>query len=628
MAIKRDTIAGPWHGIMTDVPPTVDSQGFEDVVNMIGFKGRLRSRPGLNIGGGFTSPDLSPILNMGSFQDIETSLHTFALTAANAYMLTAGFVFNLLSYPTFVKSVTLNQPGINYSVGDILNLEQSGASEGSVIVQTISTGGISVIQLGNLPGTGYTVGDVINILQGTATSATAVVTAISGGGATGPVSAITLTNAGSGYTSSTAVSTGGGTGTGLYLNIASGGSISTALVSTQTFGGTGYTVGDVLTVVAPGTSTGIGGQLKVLTIGGSGSITTVEVLTPGFGYSNTNFAPVTGGSGTNAGFVLTTTSIAVGIITSISLNDPGTGYTTATNLSTFGGTGTGATVDIITTSIISLGGATGTNLPYAVVKANNCVYFSNGSVPVCYLDGEAGFKIAGNVPGSCRFLTANAGHLLGAYWTEPDPTQSAAITFPNRLRGSDSSNYNQWDTASLSFDAFVDDIEDTPDDITGLSTLGTNSYIYRTNGISIATPTGISSEPFYIRNYSLAPKGEGCAYPYSLATHMNIDRFIGNYDVWAFDGANFTPLMDKKCNAKFFADLANQSGLYQVRGIITVAISNSMPFLAYMITIPGANVTWCLNITEGSWTRLSWAAPADGDTGYYDLQFIEQVYTS
>lgn len=454
MPVQKGTIRGPYHGIITDLPPATDNQGFEDLVNVYGWKGRLRTRPGLEMGTSFFPPGGEVPLNMGSFQDAEGFLHTFLLSDRNPYMLTFNQILNLLTYPIFIGSLVLNAPGIGYTVGDELGVDQIGAQDGTATVLQVD-------------------------------------------------------------------------GTGVILEI--------------------------------------------------------------------------------------------------QLDNPGEGYTTAMGVPTTGGTGTGATVDIVQGTITSLGG---TGLPYGVVKAQNRVYFCNGSIRLAFLDGEVGFKIAGNVPGACRFLTANENHLIGAYWSEPDPSQGASTTFPQRIRWSDSNNFEEWDTALPQFTSGVVDLINVPDNITGLSTIGTNTNVYRTNGISKMIPTGQASIPFFIPNFSISPKGEGSPYPYSLTTHNNIDRFIGNSDVWSFDGTGFQPLMEEKCNAKFFSDLNGATGRLQVRGFITVVLDNGFPYLGYVITIPGTNVSWILNINEQSWARMSWSTPIGRTTGFYDLQFIEQVYLS
>lgn len=461
MAVNRAKIKGPFHGIITDQPPTFDNQGFEVMVNFLCRKGRIRPRPGLDVASKFAAPDGNPVLNLTSFQDAENALHTLALTRANAYMLTSPtgpptMTFNLLGFPTFISTAVINAKGTGYLVGDLVYIQQAGAS---------------------------------------------------------------------------------------------------------------------------------GGELSVLAVDSNGGIIATQLLTRGSNYT-----------------------AALNVATSTT------------------GNGIGATVDLTTASLASLGGAGSTGLPYSLVKVQNRVYFCNGSVPVCYTDGEAAFKIAGSVPGACRFLTANGGHLIGAVWTEPDPTQAQPIFYPQRIRWSDSGNFEQWDEADPASTAGVADLVSTPDNITGLTTIGNNSNAYRTNGISLIIPTGVSTIPFYVPNFSISPVGEGCPYPYSLTTHNNIDRFIGNYDVWSFDGTNFQPLMDGKCNAEFYAALAQVTGT--VRGMITPVLDNGYQYLAYVITLPGTNTAWVLNISENTWTVVEWAPPVAGQEGFYDLQLIEQVYLS
>jgi hypothetical protein len=165
-----------------------------------------------------------------------------------------------------------------------------------------------------------------------------------------------------------------------------------------------------------------------------------------------------------------------------------------------------------------------------------------------------------------------------------------------------------------------------PDQITGLTTIGNNTYVYRTNGVSMMQRTGQASIPFEILDYSISPSGEGNTQPYSLSTHNNVDRFVGTSDVWAFDGSHFTPLMQGKCNALFFSQLNQVSG-GPVRGMTCRVLDNDFTFLAYIISLPGLNTAWVYNIFEDNWTMFQWQAPAGADpSGSYDLPLVEQVY--
>ena len=82
-----------------------------------------------------------------------------------------------------------------------------------------------------------------------------------------------------------------------------GGAIAGATVGSSA--GTGYVQGDILNITS---STGIGGQIKVTTIGGYGAITGISILTPGVLYTATANQATTGGTGTAA--TITVSSIA------------------------------------------------------------------------------------------------------------------------------------------------------------------------------------------------------------------------------------------------------------------------------------------------------------------------------
>ena len=76
----------------------------------------------------------------------------------------------------------------------------------------------------NNPGTGYTVGDIITIQSTGASGGTAVVTSISGVNPTGPVTGLSVLTTGQNYSATgTGLSTSGGTGSSLTVNTTYGG---------------------------------------------------------------------------------------------------------------------------------------------------------------------------------------------------------------------------------------------------------------------------------------------------------------------------------------------------------------------------------------------------------------------
>lgn len=244
----------------------------------------------------------------------------------------------------------------------------------------------------------------------------------------------------------------------------------------------------------------------------------------------------------------------------------------------------------------------GTALPYSWAKLNNKVFFSNGSTDVVYADGSNSIQATADVQGAARYMTTLIGHLLLGYTTEPRPGAAGSIIYPQRVRWSKSGDPTTWTTSSAGFN----DLLEVPDNITGLITLGTNGYVFRTNGITIISPTGPPNAPFLFFNQSIAPEGVGNFYPYSLASYGAWCVFVSQDDVYLFDGQSFTPI-GGTARKKIFADLSNSSG-DQVVGFITPSLGVNYPFLSYWLSIPGVNVSWVFSKVTGKWVRFSSSA--------------------
>lgn len=262
-------------------------------------------------------------------------------------------------------------------------------------------------------------------------------------------------------------------------------------------------------------------------------------------------------------------------------------------------------------------GQLGSNLPFATVYIANQVFFANGGYPLAYLDGSNSVQFTLDAPGTCRFLCVLANHLVQANCTEPAPGTSGSANFPRRVRWAASGNPQEWNP-NTDFTAGVNDLLEVPDDITSINTMGYNAWVWRTNGLSVMYPTGIGLSPFDFFNYSLAPDGVGNFFPYSMATYTNWCTFVAQDNIYKFDQSTFTPLggLSKK---KIYADLANASG-DQVWGRIIPNLTVGFDFLAYVLTIPGPNISWIYTFDDGQWVRFS------SSQGY--LTALRTVYTS
>jgi len=158
-----------------------------------------------------------------------------------------------------LKTVTLNDAGTDYAVGDIITVTQAGASSGTIVVTSISailpdvrgpvatfaihqsgTGyyigsGLSTawqlktVTLNN-GGIDYSVGDVLTITQAGASSGTIVVTGVAAvlPAVKGPVTTFIIQQKGAGYTPDNGLSTTTTSiGTGCKVNITEASSIGT-----------------------------------------------------------------------------------------------------------------------------------------------------------------------------------------------------------------------------------------------------------------------------------------------------------------------------------------------------------------------------------------------------------------
>jgi hypothetical protein len=180
----------------------------------------------------------------------------------------------------------------------------------------------------------------------------------------GVVSAITLSNNGSGYTGNPVVTIsapnidGGVQATA--STVLSGGPVTAATIAT---GGSGYVTATV-TFSAPQVAGGVTATGTATIVGGS--ITGITVVDGGSGYLARPTVTITGtGSGATAG----TVTIGASSISRVNITNAGTGYTSAPTVTFTGGAGTG----VVATAAIVTGG----------VKINNENDYINN-----WVDGE------------------------------------------------------------------------------------------------------------------------------------------------------------------------------------------------------------------------------------------------
>lgn len=233
----------------------------------------------------------------------------------------------------------------------------------------------------------------------------------------------------------------------------------------------------------------------------------------------------------------------------------------------------------------------GTALPYALLNTQRRLFFCNGSTKLLHYDGEAEIKVAGDTPGGCRFLATNAFHLIQAYTTE------AGVKYPYRVRWSKSGDPLDW----TSFTSGFEDLLEVSDEITGLATLGRSTYVFRTNGITVMTPTGLGLNPFQFDNLSSASLGVGNTFPYTLAVFNDRAMFVAANDIYLVSPGNLQAVGGKAKRA-IYTDLLNGVGDVPV-GFPLARMGIGRDYLSYWLSIANQR-TWIYHFDEDNWTTM------------------------
>lgn len=240
----------------------------------------------------------------------------------------------------------------------------------------------------------------------------------------------------------------------------------------------------------------------------------------------------------------------------------------------------------------------GTSLPYGNVITNSRVYFSNGSTKILYTDGEADLKDA-NAPGAARYLTLNGQHLIAAYMTEPEPGASGSTVYPTRVRWAKAGDPNTW----TGFSSGVNDLIDVPDFITGITTLGRNTIIFRQNGLTTMTPTGVGTAPFAFENVSNSPLGVGNKYPYSLATFFDTSAFVAANDIYTISSGLQLQSIGGKVKKRIMQQIGESTGDV-IMGFPVAQLGPGIDYLSYWLVIPPGNC-WVYSFDDDAWQQFS-----------------------
>lgn len=237
-----------------------------------------------------------------------------------------------------VVNLNITSPGSGYQVNDIVQLQFSGGGSdtGAILTANLTAGAVSAVIISN-PGSGYASAPTVLFSGGGGGGAAA--TAVIGSG----VSTVTVTAGGSGYTHAGVAFSGGGGGSGAsaIANIVGGVVTSITVVSL----GSGYTSAPTVAITGDGTSATATSTIN------TGQVVAINITNGGNGYTSAPTVNITGGSPT-----INAAGAAVlnpGSISGVTVTNGGSGYTSAPIVTFEGGGGVNASgvVQLIGTSI-------------------------------------------------------------------------------------------------------------------------------------------------------------------------------------------------------------------------------------------------------------------------------------
>jgi len=167
----------------------------------------------------------------------------------------------------------------------------------------------------------------------------------------------------------------------------------------------------------------------------------------------------------------------------------------------------------------------------AVVDDNLC--FSNGNTAVQIWTG-AGYSTPLNATyaDGARYILQFANRLLLA------DTKDSGIRLPNRIAWSKEGDPTNWTDTTSGANDFVD----TDDFIMGMSQSGPTLVIYKINSIVLGNRTGTATAPIALPT---TIPGVGCVAPYSIASAVGFNAWLGQEDFYVLNGNQVEPIGEK-----------------------------------------------------------------------------------
>lgn len=214
--------------------------------------------------------------------------------------------------------------------------------------------------------------------------------------------------------------------------------------------------------------------------------------------------------------------------------------------------------------------------PFSFAHSQNSICFSQAvdQVQIHPLTGVTTYAVLNANCPPARYMTRFVSRLLIAY------TLESADSKPFRIRRPVINDHTDWTGLGSGFN----DLTEFPHHLRNIKKLGANLAIYTENSIYLATPTGLGEAPYRIE---LKESDVGLLCERVLQELPGLHHvFIGNENVYMFNGNSITPIADQ-IRYTLFSTLAPS----RIRQMFS-AVGSERPELLFFIATTSTTDGW------------------------------------
>ena len=185
---------------------------------------------------------------------------------------------------------------------------------------------------------------------------------------------------------------------------------------------------------------------------------------------------------------------------------------------------------------------------------------------------------------------------------------------PTRINWSSPDEFSVWDPA-VNRTAGYQSLTSAAYEITGFVAMDNVGYIFRRNGVTQITATGVAIQPFNFTTYWNSVVGQGLIFPSTLKQFGRIVFLTTDTAVYVFAAGQFSPI-STHATAAIYKTLEGQStinantNLNIAAGLTIYPLNDNIPILYYLLINTYSNVDpnivfWFYNTVDKCWTALS-----------------------